>query len=68
MSRENKSMDRKEETKSYFQNIFQELKVEDRVGFKVMFHVSLTDYEFLLSKISDLIWPQMRESVETGLF
>ena len=48
-------MDRKEETKSYFQNIFQELKVEDRIGFKVMFHISLTDYEFLLSKTSDLI-------------
>ena len=48
-------MDRKEETKSYFQNIFQELKVEDWIGFKVMFHISLTDYEFLLSKTSDLI-------------
>ena len=39
----------------YFQNIFQELKVKDRVGFKDMLRMSVTDSEFLLSQISDLI-------------
>ena len=33
----------------YFQNIFQELKVEHRMCFKDMFRMSATDYEFLLS-------------------
>ena len=41
----------------YLQNIFQELKVEDRLGFKDMFHMSANDYEFLLGQISDLISP-----------
>ena len=39
----------------YFQNIFQEFKVEDQMGFKDKFRMSVTDYEFLLSQISDLI-------------
>ena len=39
----------------YFQNIFQELNVEDRMGFKDMFRFSVTDYEFLFCQISDLI-------------
>ena len=46
----------------YFQNIFQELKVKDRMGFKDMFRMSVTDYEFLLSQISDLISPTERIS------
>ena len=45
---------------SYFQNIFQELKIEDRIGFKDMFRRSVIDYEFLLSQISDLISPNDR--------
>ena len=45
---------------SYFQNIFQALKVEDRMGFKDMFRMSVTGYEFLLSQISDLISPNER--------
>ena len=32
----------------YFQNIFQELKVEDRRAFKDMVHMSVTGYKFLL--------------------
>ena len=40
---------------SYFQNIFQGLKVEDRLGFKDMFRISATDYETLLNQISKLI-------------
>ena len=39
----------------YLKNIFQELKVEDRMGFKDIFRMSVTDYGFLLSQISDLI-------------
>ena len=31
------------------------LKVEDKMGFKDMFFMSVTDYQFLLSQISDLI-------------
>ena len=46
----------------YFQNIFQELKVEDRMDFKDKFRKSATDYEFLLSQISDLILPNDRIS------
>ena len=46
----------------YFQNIFQELKVEDRMGFKDLFRMSVTDYEFLLTQISDLIPPNERIS------
>ena len=44
----------------YFQKVFQELKFEDRMGFKVMFHMSVTDFEFLLSQISDFISPTER--------
>ena len=40
---------------SYFQNIFQGWKVEDRLGFKDMFRISATDYETLLNQISKLI-------------
>ena len=39
----------------YFQNIFQELKVEDRMGFKDKFRMSVIHYEFVLSQISDRI-------------
>ena len=46
----------------YFQNIFQELNVEDRMDFKDKFRKSATDYEFLLSQISDLILPNDRIS------
>ena len=46
----------------YFQKIFQELKVEDRMGFRDMFRMSVADYEFLLSQIPDLISPNQRIS------
>ena len=46
----------------YFQNIFQELQIEDRMCFKDMFRVRVTDYEFLLSQVSDLISPNERIS------
>ena len=46
----------------YFQNIFQELKVEYRMGFKDKFRINVTEYEFLLSQTSDLISPNERIS------
>ena len=51
-SRDNKRMDQEEE-----RNIFQELNSKDRIGFEDMFCMSFTDYEHLLSLISDLISP-----------
>ena len=45
-------MDQEEE-----RNIFQELNSKDRIGFEDMFCMSFTDYEHLLSLISDLISP-----------
>ena len=42
----------------YFYNIFHELKLEDPMGFKDMFRISVTNYEFILSQISDLISPK----------
>ena len=42
----------------YFTNIIQELKVEDRMGFKEMFRMDVVDFEYVLSQISDLISPQ----------
>ena len=44
----------------YFQNIFQELKVKEQMGFKDKFRMSVTDYEFVLSQISDRISPNER--------
>ena len=48
--------------RGYHHNIFQELKAEGRMGFKDMFRMSVTDYEFLLSQFSDLIPPNERIS------
>ena len=45
-------MDQEEE-----RNIFQELNSKDRIDFEDMFCMSFTDYEHLLSQISDLISP-----------
>ena len=45
------------------QNIFQELKVEDRMHFKDKFRMSVTDYDFLLSQIADPISLNERISV-----
>ena len=35
----------------YFQNIFQELQVEDHVGFKDMFRLKVADYKFLFNSL-----------------
>ena len=46
--------------RGYFTNIIQELSVEDRHGFREMIRMDVGDFEFILSKISDLISPKER--------
>ena len=40
--------------KGYFNNIVKELRLEDRVGFREMFRMDVSDFENVLAKISDL--------------
>ena len=42
---------RRERESGYFQNIFQELKVEDHVGFKDMFRLKVADCKFLFNSL-----------------
>ena len=49
---------KRRDEKGYFNNIIQELKVEDRLGFKEMFRMDIVDFEFILGKISQFISPQ----------
>ena len=51
---------RKRKERGYFTNIIQELIFEDRHGFREMFRMDVGDFEFILSKISDLISPKER--------
>ena len=51
---------RRRKERGYFTNIIQELIVEDRHGFREMFRIDVGDFEFILSKISDLISPRER--------
>ena len=44
----------------YFNNIIRELRIEDQAGFGEMFRMDVTDFEFILAQISDLISPQER--------
>ena len=46
--------------RGYFNNIIQELRKEDRFGFREMFRMDVTDFENILAKISDLISPKER--------
>lgn len=46
--------------KGYFNNIVKELRLEDRVGFREMFRMDVSDFENVLAKISDLIEPKER--------
>ena len=41
--------------RGYFNNIIRELRTEDRTGCREMFRMDLTDFEFILAQISDLI-------------
>ena len=51
---------RRRKESGYFTNIIQELIVEDRHGFREMFRMDVGYFEFILSKISDLISPKER--------
>ena len=46
--------------KGYFNNIVKELRLEDRVGFREMFRMDVSDFENVLAKISDVIEPKER--------
>ena len=46
--------------RGYFNNAIGELRIEDRAGFRGMFRMDVTDFEFILAQISDLISPQER--------
>ena len=51
---------KRREEKGYFNNIIKELRVEDRLGFREMFRMDMTDFEFILTKISNRILPKER--------
>ena len=46
--------------KGYFNNIIQELRIEDRFGFREIFGMDVIDFENILAKISDIISPNKR--------
>ena len=46
--------------RGYFNNIIQELRIEDRFGFREIFRVGVTDFENILANISDIISPKER--------
>ena len=41
----------------YFNNIIQELRIEDRIGFREMFQMDVENFEYLLNEVSALITP-----------
>ena len=49
---------KRREEKGYFSNIIQELKVEDRFGFKEMFSMDIVDFELILGSIFKFIAPK----------
>ena len=44
-------------------NIKRELRIEDRAGFREIFRMDVTDFEFILAQVFDLISPQERLGV-----
>ena len=44
--------------RGYFNNIINELRVEDRTGFRDMFRMDVADFEYILTQISGLILPK----------
>ena len=40
-----------EEKKGKFNNVVQKLKIEDRLGFKNMFRINVSDFEYVVSII-----------------
>ena len=52
--------------RGYFNNIIRELRIEDRFGFREMFQMDVTDFEYVFGEISNIILP--KESVNPTLF
>ena len=46
--------------RGFLSNIKRDLWIEDRLGFREMFRMGVTDFEFILAQISDLISPKQR--------
>ena len=42
-------------SQGYFNNIIEELGVEDRTGFRDLFRMEVTDFEYILTQTSDII-------------
>ena len=51
---------KRREEKGYFNNIIKELKVEDRLGFREVLRMDITDFEFILTNILNRISPRER--------
>ena len=51
---------KRRQERGYFNNIIQELRIEDRFGFGEIFRMEVTDFENILPKISDIILPKER--------
>ena len=47
--------------KEYFNNIIKELKIEDRVEFREMFRMDISDFESILAQICDKIIKKFEE-------
>ena len=47
-------------SQGYFNNIIEELGVEDRTGFRDLFRMEVTDFEYILTQTSDIISPKHR--------
>ena len=60
-----KKIDEKEKREGILQQHHKRVKIADRGGFREMFRMDVTDFEFILGQISDLLSPQER-LVETN--
>ena len=47
-------------SKGYYNNIIMELRIEDRLGFREMFRMDITDFESVLAKVDAQISPKDR--------
>ena len=51
---------KRRQNKGYFNNKIQELRIEDRLGFREMFRMDISDFESVLAKGNDQISPMKR--------
>ena len=56
----NPSEEPRRHERGYFNNVIQELRIEDRFGFIEIFRTDVTDFENILAKISAIIPPKGR--------